>query len=280
MEIRFLQDTPLPQIADAFNDAFSDYFIDVHLSPELLAFKIAAEDINLHISPAVFDRGELVGLMLHGDRVEQGIRTAYNAGTGVRPELRRQGLTKRMYAALLPTLRQMGFQRCQLEVIDINAPALEAYLQQGFRKLRKLDVYSGKAPTAALPVGYRFERLSELPDEDMLRSFWDSTPTWQHSFATARNTWDRQMPMGVLFQDTICAYGIVTPFSGRVLQVAVAPAHRGLGIGKALLAHLQVLAEADLRFVNVEQMPNGPGDFLSHLGFRKSLSQWELELTL
>jgi ribosomal protein S18 acetylase RimI-like enzyme len=132
LAIRNLQSCSLPEITAAFNDGFSDYFIDVELNPELMAYKIAAEDIDLTISVGAFEEEHLVGLILHGNRQLGTQKIAYNAGTCVRPAFRRRGLVRAMYAHILPELQRQGFSESILEVIDINTPAYLAYEGIGF----------------------------------------------------------------------------------------------------------------------------------------------------
>lgn len=276
-----LTDTPLPQITAAFNEGFSDYFLPVQLTEELMAFKIQVEDIDLAISPGAFGPdGELLGLMLHGNREVDGRRVAYNAGTAVRPAARRQGLVRAMYAAVLPRLRDNGFHETVLEVIDINAPAIAAYERIGFQRTRVLDVLVGRPPDAELPAGYSLRTLDALPDLSDLRAKWDYRPTWQHDFATALNAWDRHRAIGIFQGERLAGYAILAPFSGRVLQWAIHPDFRRRGLGKALLAAMQAHADADLRFVNVEQLPNGPSEFLRAAGLRRTLGQYEMRLPL
>lgn len=276
-----LTDTPLPEITAAFNEGFSDYFLPVQLTEELMAFKIQVEDIDLGISPGAFGPdGELLGLMLHGNREVDGRRVAYNAGTAVRPAARRQGLVRAMYAAVLPRLRDNGFHETVLEVIDINAPAIAAYERIGFQRTRVLDVLVGRPPDAELPAGYSLRTLDALPDLSDLRAKWDYRPTWQHDFATALNAWDRHRAIGIFQGERLAGYAILAPFSGRVLQWAIHPDFRRRGLGKALLAAMQAHADADLRFVNVEQLPNGPSEFLRAAGLRRTLGQYEMRLPL
>jgi ribosomal protein S18 acetylase RimI-like enzyme len=281
MQIRMLHDTPIAAITAAFNEGFSDYFLPVQLTEELMAFKIQVEDIDLRISVGAFDgEGQLKGLMLHGNRIVDGRRIAYNAGTAVHPDARRKGLVRAMYAAILPHLRDNGFHESLLEVIDINAPAIAAYEGIGFQRTRVLDVMVGYPPTAPLPAGFTTQVLSELPDLALLRAKWDYRPTWQHDFATVLNAWDRYCALGIFQGARLVGYAILVPFSGRVLQWAIHPDFRKRGLGKALLSAMQAHAETDLRFVNVEQLPDGPSEFLRAMGLRRTLGQYEMRLHL
>lgn len=279
-EITTLQDFSLEAITEAFNDAFSDYFIEVDMSPEEMAYKIAAENIDLSISPAVVINGRIMGLILHGSRILEGMLTAYNAGTGVRPEARRQGHVKSMYAFILPLLAQKGNRRSILEVIDINAPALLAYLGLGFRQTRYLESFVGKVKSTELLHSFAICKLDSWEEIAQLNAWWDYSPTWQHQLQTAIQTWDRQDAFGVFDGEKICGYCLFSPFSGRVLQFAIAPSYRKRGLGRWMFGHMQQRSASPLRCVNVEQIPNGPGDFLYRLGFKKMLGQWEMQLPI
>lgn len=279
-EIITLQDIPIATVTEAFNDAFSDYFIEVDMSPEEMAFKITAEDIDLSISPAVLENGKIMGLILHGNRELGGMRTAYNAGTGVRPEARRRGMVKRMFEFVLPLLRERKFHQTLLEVIDINQPAIQAYLGIGFRETRYLESFVGRPHTVETPASITICKLRNMDELSGVEAWWDYEPTWQHQWETAMHTWDRQTALGVFEGEQLVGYGLFSHFSGRVLQFAIHPLHRRKGLGKVLFSAMQEYSSANLRLVNVEQITAGPSDFLYRLGFKKMLGQWEMHLPL
>ena len=77
-------------ILDCFNLSFSDYSIPFKLNLEQLENKLRNENINKDISVGAFNKNKLVGFVLHGDRIKDRNRIAYNAGTGVIPTQRGQ----------------------------------------------------------------------------------------------------------------------------------------------------------------------------------------------
>ncbi len=60
---------------------------------------------------------------------------------GVAPELRRQGLARRLLEAALPALRERGAQRLFLEVAADNAPALGLYRSAGLTEVGRRRAY-------------------------------------------------------------------------------------------------------------------------------------------
>ena len=84
-------------IRNCFNESFKDYFIPFNLSAEQFENKIATEAIDLSLSFGVFENDELAGFILNGIDSIDGIKTAYNAGTGILPQYRGRGLSFSLY---------------------------------------------------------------------------------------------------------------------------------------------------------------------------------------
>ncbi len=143
IKFKTLSEISLHELAACFNLAFSDYLIPLALSLNQLETKLYSESINKAISIGAFRDGELVGFILHGDRKFGNKRIAYNAGTGVIPAARGQGLTKRMYNFIKPKLTSHSFEEVVLEVISTNIPAIKTYEKVGFEPIRNLSCFKG-----------------------------------------------------------------------------------------------------------------------------------------
>ena len=83
----------------------------------------------------------MVGYTLNGFGLWNGKQTAYDAGTGVIPGFRNQGIGKNMFEFLLPKLREIGIEQMLLEVIEKNENALKLYQNLGFENSRKLAFF-------------------------------------------------------------------------------------------------------------------------------------------
>lgn len=88
MDFKTLENISDTIILEAFNAAFSDYFIPLFFDWNSLQLKLYSESIDRNVSVGCFDGDKLVGFMLHGMNAVDGIKTVYNAGTGVLAEAR------------------------------------------------------------------------------------------------------------------------------------------------------------------------------------------------
>src|SRR6476661_5756020 len=181
MTIRTLDHCSLEKIVAAFNEAFSDYFILLQFTAESMKAKMKAENILLPYSIGAFEGDRLVGFILHGyDRID-GDRTIYNAGTGVIPSFRGQGLTAGTYQYALRHLQREGIHSHVLEVIDNNMPALKVYQKIGFSIERKLGAF--RSPVT-VPVSGLYTIIPVNDIDNTVRGFHDCQPAWQNSLAS------------------------------------------------------------------------------------------------
>ncbi|MCJ8164012.1 GNAT family N-acetyltransferase [Pontibacter sp. E15-1] len=277
----FLSESEVPELHDAFLESFSDYLMPVQLSADEFKVKIKREGIALPFCVAAYVGTEMAGFILTGLGEWHGHPAAYNAGTGVLPQYRGYGLTQQLYAFLLPKLRQSGIEECLLEVIQENAPALRAYKAVGFQVTRTLDLF--RAPKAELLLQVEAPdhvTISEAatPDWRTYCCFWEAEPSWQNTAEAIRKspeqtvllearTWDRE----------IVGYIAFFPGTGSVAQFAVDKAHRGRGVGTALLREAVRLAQApSLMFVNVDTSAASLVHYLSRRHFNHLLRQYEM----
>jgi ribosomal protein S18 acetylase RimI-like enzyme len=141
MEIRTLSGCSHQEILAAFNGSFSDYFVPLQLTLEQLENKMRTELVDAELSVGAFADDNLIGFILHAYDIVEGRKTVYNAGTGVIPNYRGEGLTRQMYDFVLPELRAKEIDSLILEVITENAAAIRSYEKVGFRRVRKLTGY-------------------------------------------------------------------------------------------------------------------------------------------
>ena len=90
---------------------------------------------------------ELILASITGIDNREGVPTAYNAGTGIIPAFRGQGIVGEMYEMLLPRLKAMGIRQSILEVICQNERAIKAYEKAGFQhegRKRQADFQEGR----------------------------------------------------------------------------------------------------------------------------------------
>lgn len=268
----------IEELLEAFNAAFEGYFVPLQLSVEQLAFKLQVDEVALEYSVGAFDKGKLVGFILHGIAEHQGKLTAYNAGTGVIKAHRGQQLTNQLYEYILPILKSIGLHYSILEVIQENKAAVKIYQQVGFQILRGLTCYQQQQAipdTAPARVQQRTgENLWLLP-----HYLTDTTPTWQMAFHSIQHYQEQLLQFIIVEQGQLLASLMVYQKTGRILQLYVEPTHRRKGLGSLLLGRAASFVTG-LSIINVEETRTDLNAFLKHLGFEKTLKQYEMGLVL
>ena len=274
MQYRTLENLSAHDLCDLFNRAFSDYFVKIALSPEFFRNKLYSEDIDLSLSVGAFKDRKPLGFILHA--IRSGV--AYNGGTGVIPEARGNHLTRKMYAFILPKIKEKGAGEIVLEVIDKNIQAIKSYEKVGFRKQVDLNCYKGTPAGKPINLDIQIKRL-EKPDFQYFEGFWEWEPTWQHANLTLQKLKD-YICFGAFKHGMLVAYAFLFPEKGRVAQFAVHPRYRKEGIGATLFQLLHQQCTNELYVMNVADTHSVTHLFLRSLGLSPFLTQHKMKLKL
>ncbi|MGZ6144026.1 MAG: N-acetyltransferase family protein, partial [Myxococcales bacterium] len=178
MEIRSAALYPLSGLAELYTQGFAGYLIPINVTPETLAERVAAEDIDLSLSRVVVRGGEELGLALVARRG----RESRLAAMGIRTEARSAGAGRFLLAHVLRDARQRGERRMRLELFEANAPARALYEGSGFAAVRRLVGWECARPAADAAPLDELEptafapKLSQWPTEAPL--------SWQLEAAT------------------------------------------------------------------------------------------------
>jgi len=279
MQFRTLETSTIDILTETFNLAFADYEIPFHLTPEDLSQKFRTEDIDLSFSVGAFDGDKLVGFIFFGmDDDVQGVKTAWDGGTGVIPEHRGQKLTQRMFDFMLPVLKATGVKKILLEVLERNTGARGIYESLGFTVTRKLNAYKGivqSAKTSPHKVA-----LLQNADYNFLLKLGNVQPAWQQMNKRVANPGNDILTYVVQINDVIAGYAHYNKNRHRLQQIAVAPAHRRKGIGTALLQHIAAQNPEALLVINIDDRSESINGFFPAIGMKWQLSQYEMELEL
>lgn len=271
MQIKTLEGISTSEIANAFNEAFSDYLVPISLSADDLQTKMTAENTKPEFSAGAFSNGKLVGFILIGIDNE----TAYNGGTGVIPAFRGQNLTRRMYDFLFPVLAENGITNHLLEVITENEKAIPVYEKIGFEKARILICYKGKV----LPKNSSSVAIKPIAFEDFSR-FWDFKPTYQNATEAITRTANHHQTLGAFADEKLIGYITFIENAGRVKQFAVSTEYRKNGIGRQLfLAAQEIIGDKFISVTNVENSDKS-NIFLRKIGLEITVQQHEMTLYL
>jgi GNAT superfamily N-acetyltransferase len=144
-------------LVKVFNQAFSDYQIDVYFSPSGFWEYVERYLIDLDRSLVAERDGLMVGLLLSG---EDDTRT-WNAGMGIHPKWRRKGIGGRLLDLWLADAAGRGCREALLEVIVGNQPAESLYVSRGFRSGRSYVAFEGRP---------RWKREAIMPPEDIIET--------------------------------------------------------------------------------------------------------------
>lgn len=143
MKINDLSRTSPDQLLDCFLEAFENYFVKMPSDRDYYLERWRTSKVDFSYSYGMFDKGKLVGFIIHALDTRAKALTVYNAGTGVIPSCRGKRITKSIYEYALKDLAQKGVQKSILEVITKNQAAIHSYKSIGFEICKKYRCYNG-----------------------------------------------------------------------------------------------------------------------------------------
>ena len=278
---RSLTPDDFPQMYRSFIETFSQYSVNMKMTKSAFERRIQEKlNINYDLSPAVFDGDKLVGFIFHAIADYQGIKTAYNGGTGVLPEYWGQEITQNLFAFCNPLLKNEGVKRCVLEVITTNTPAIKAYEKAGFERTKTYRCFK---LTSEMSSSITIEGLTlsttDKPNLSSYKSIASTEPSMLDSFEQLIHNLSNELVIEAHQKDQLVGYLIYQPQLGRISQMAVHSDHRNKGIGTCLIqaAYDQATVKA-LSIINVASEQTDVLQFLNQHGFENQIDQLEMEL--
>jgi GNAT superfamily N-acetyltransferase len=189
--IKRLSECTLEEATKAWNRGFEGYYFDATSTVERFTHRLGMEGISPALSVVGFIDGEPVGLVLSGVRTIDGKMVAWNGGTGVAAEFRRQGVGRKLMEAVLTLYREEGIDLATLEAFRQNEKAIALYQQLGYQIVDSLlFLQTGEslpenpfATSGQLP--YRHKR--GIPQDVRSLPFYHSMAPWQTQWAGIRD---------------------------------------------------------------------------------------------
>ena len=274
------------QVYRAFMEAFADYAMDASgTKEEPMLLRMSKNSVDFDASPGAYDGEHLVGFTLIGIDKIDGILTAYDAGTGIIPDFRGQGLAKSLFDHALPELRSRGVKRFLLEVLQSNEPAIKAYQKSGFEIVREFKCFVTETESLRkLPgsAGIDVRSINVATFESLIPEA-DWTPSFENRF-----TAHLAIPDHVTFfgaheaNDCVGAIAYCSKLNW-LLSLLVKHSHRRRGVGRTLLQHLAATmpdAATKLPALNVDRQDLGTQAFLEAVGFSHLIDQYEMSRSL
>ena len=236
--IKPLTNTSIESIHQAFQKAFADYQEPFDMTVPQLQYMIERRGFAPKLSFGAFDDKELVGFTLNGVGLWNNQLTAYDTGTGIVKDYRKQGIATHIFDESLPVLKQHKVNQYLLEVIKTNTKAYELYKKAGFEVLREFDYFVspiGKVKFEAKNLGAEFLFLElENPQWELFSTFRDFAPSWQNSSDSIQRKQSFFKILGIFNEENLIGYGIIEPHTGDIPQFAIAKNFRRKGLGTAL----------------------------------------------
>ena len=270
------------QVYRAFMEAFADYQMDASgTTEERLLLRLGKNGVDFDASVGAYDGERLVGFTMIGIDKWGGERVAFDAGTGIIPEFRKQGLAKAMFDHALPGLRERAVTRFVLEVLQENEPAIKAYTKSGFEVSREFRSFAGDlAQLRERPASgeWTIQGVSH-PEIEPLESEVDWNPSFENRLSIPRQSQDLIRHYGA-FEGRRCIGAIsYIPSLHWVQMLVVAKSHRRKGVGTALLQHLAATLPDEatrLPIINVDRSDTGMEAFFESHGFVYLIDQYEM----
>ncbi len=237
MEIKSLEKTDFETIISAFGRAFADY--DIQLNAEELKTMLKRRGFNPSLSFAAFEGGDIVSFTLNGVGYFNGVRMAYDTGTGTLKEYRGRGLATEVFKYSIPWLKEANINHYLLEVLQHNTKAVSVYRNIGFEVTREFNYFVWKNEQLdnqikSLEIPCSIEKI-DIEKFHSVSAFWDFYPSWQNSFESIQRTSGDFISLGAFVDRKIAGYCLFEPNTGDIAQIAVDKPHRRKGIASLLL---------------------------------------------
>lgn len=265
----------------AFVDAFSDYQVKMDLPFWKFQQMLQRRGYHPKISMGAFKDGRMVGFVINGLRSWNGKATAYDLGTGVVQECRRQGVTSHLLLNIQKLLKEKNIAQYLLEVIQSNESAVQLYSKQKFKIQREFACFQLEKDKFIPKTTCTVECVERI-DLQQFKEFWDVEPSWQNSIDSIYAVPEAFSYVVARQDHKIVGYGIIDQKTGDIPQLAVNPNYRGKGIASNILTEMVKRTESPIISVlNVESHLKPMVDFLLvKSGFTYHVGQYEMLLEL
>ena len=277
---RLLSSADSTALYECFLEAFSDYQVDMRASRDEFEQRLVRDGVRLEVSAGAFDESRMVGFYMNALGEWRGKHAGFDAGTGVVPAYRRQGIAEELFRFMEPRLKEVAVEQYLLEVLTGNERAVALYRKLGFVETRRLAVFRRSVPltTGDDPMIRRVEG----PHWELFKSFWDGEPSWQNSIDAVERVANDRVVFCAYVDDACVGYGVAFKPWASLMQLAVARGYRRTGIGTRLLNALQseISMTASLKVSNIDEELKGALAFYEVNGFRMVLEQYEMVKTL
>ncbi|MDR4997720.1 GNAT family N-acetyltransferase [Brevibacillus parabrevis] len=189
--IKRMSDCTFAEVTKAWNRGFEGYFVSIVMTEEMLVQRLGNEGYVMGLSVVAFDGEEPIGLVASGLRTIGGKKVAWNGGTGVATEYRRQGVGRQLIDATLELYKEAGVQVAILEAMSQNSKAIALYEQKGYEVVDRLLFWQriGPLPEHAFGASTKPEyRIRPIVTQEVTAlPFYDGDVAWQNQWQSLRD---------------------------------------------------------------------------------------------
>lgn len=277
--IKSLSEISFDEIYNVFHAAFADY--EMQLNKEELCKMIHRRGFVSELSFAAFEDDKIIGFTLNGIGIYNGLKTAYDTGTGTLKEYRGQGLATEIFLYSLPFLKEESIDQYLLEVLQHNTKAVSVYQNVGFEISREFNYFveemkDVQLPDKALGSKYIIEKI-DIPDKDIVSGFWDFIPAWQNDHQAIFRNKEDFICLAAFKQQELIGYCIFEPASGDITQIALDKKHRRQGIATNLLKEALKFNQKDsVKAINTDPACESITAFFESISITRSGMQFEM----
>lgn len=275
MKIKSLEHTPVKEILQTLNLAFSDYFVPINFTLDYVNERWKASGVEYHLSFGVFDKNQLVGFIIHAINLYEDSKVAYNASTGIIPTYRRKGLLTKLYEVAIPVLKENGIQKSTLEVITKNERAILAYQKVGFKidrhyKLYKFD-WIKSAPEIQTRTTFKIKITANFSFEDFkhLQNYIPSLENQNHCLELLKKN---LITITVFDKKEMVAYLLFHKISKRIHRLGVKENDWNY-YGEILFSGLET---GNYNIINIDTANKNIHSFFKKMSFDNYIDQYDM----
>ncbi|MCL2291340.1 MAG: GNAT family N-acetyltransferase [Bacteroidetes bacterium] len=279
MEIKSLGNTDFETVFKAFSRAFADY--EIQINAEELKTMLKRRGFDPDLSFAAFEEENIVAFTLNGIGNFNGVKIAYDTGTGTLKEYRGRGLATKVFEHSIPYLKEANISHYLLEVLQQNTKAFSVYRNIGFEITRELNYFVWKNEDIKneiknIEIPCSIEKI-DIEKHFSVSDFWDFYPSWQNSFESIQRTSEDFISLGAFIDQKLVGYCVFEPNSGDITQIAVDTLFRRKGIASLLLHEMSKLNRiAKTKLLNTDISCNSIVGFLKAKNIEVSGRQFEM----
>lgn len=273
MIVKSLKNTPLEEIIECFLLAFSNYYVEMPTSNDYYKNRWGVAKVDFNYSYGMFENEKLIGFIINAIDHRYGFLTAYNTGTGVIPDFRRQNIVKKIYDFAIPNLKKHGVEKCLLEVIIENKFAIKSYQNIGFEITRTLKCFGGSISSQELKNNLVEKKLNSIDFDKLPNQEYYSWDFYKNSVKRNKDLRYFQLENN----NSIDSYFIINNSNGYIAQFDLF--EKSDENWSELFSAMTSISK-EIKVINVDNKFQDKITNLTALDLKNSINQYEMEMVL